>query len=61
MANPTVQDMVEAINSSLKLDEEFTLSEWETDFFISIEAQVKRGRSLSEKQVESLTRIYDRT
>jgi hypothetical protein len=61
MANPTVQDMVEAINSSLKLDEEFALSEWETDFFISIEAQVKRGRSLSEKQVESLTRIYDRT
>jgi hypothetical protein len=53
--------MVEAINSSLKLDEEFALSEWETDFFISIEAQVKRGRSLSEKQVESLTRIYDRT
>lgn len=62
MANiPTVQDMIDAINTSIKLNEDFSLSEWETDFFISVEAQAKRGRSLSERQVESLTGIYDRT
>ena len=34
------------------------LSTWEIDFVESLEAQRKQGRRLSEKQVETLERIY---
>lgn len=35
------------------------LSAWETNFMVSIEAQLKAGRELSEKQAEVLERIYN--
>jgi hypothetical protein len=52
---------MEAINTCLKLDEDFELSEWEENFVISIEEQLKKGRGLTEKQIERLESIYDRT
>lgn len=57
---PSAADMIEAINSCLKADV-LTLSEWEESFFISIEEQVNKGRSLSEKQLSKLEVIYNRT
>lgn len=57
----TPNDMIEAINTCLKLDEDFELSEWEENFVINIEEQLKKGRKLTEKQIERLESIYDRT
>jgi len=57
----TPNDMMEAINTCLKLDENFELSEWEENFVISIEEQLNKGRRLTEKQIERLESIYDRT
>lgn len=59
MATP--QDMLEAVNTCLKLDEDFSLTEWEENFIISLEDQVKQGRTLSPKQLERLESIYDKT
>lgn len=61
MPGPTPKDMLEAINSCIKLDEDFELSEWEETFVISVETQISAGKSLSPKQVERLESIYDRT
>jgi hypothetical protein len=61
MANPTAKDMLEAINTCLKLDEDFELTEWEENFVISVEDRVKKGQTLSEKQLTALETIYDRT
>jgi hypothetical protein len=57
----TPADMLEAINTSLKLDEDFSLTEWEENFVISLEGQVKKGRTLTPKQLERLESIYDKT
>jgi len=37
-----------------------SLSEWETNFTISIEQQVRAGRALTEKQVEKAEEILER-
>ncbi len=41
-------------------DRESQLSEWEAGFIDSIREWVEKGRSLSPKQDEALTRIWDR-
>jgi hypothetical protein len=53
--------MLEAINTSLKLDEDFTLTEWEENFVVSLEDKVGRGMTLTPKQLERLESIYDKT
>lgn len=58
---PTPKDMLEAINTCIRLDEDFELSEWEEDFVINIEERLAKGQSLSEKQTKILESIYDRT
>jgi len=58
----TPNEMLEAINTCLKLnDEEFELSEWEENFVISIEAKLKNNQTLTPKQIERLESIYERT
>lgn len=59
MASP--KEMIEAIESCVKLDESFELSEWEEKFVISIGEKLNKGFSLSLKQTERLESIYDRT
>lgn len=59
MATP--QEMIEAIETCVKLDEDFELSEWEEKFVIDIGDKLKKGQSLSDKQAERLESIYDRT
>jgi len=59
MATPI--DMIEAIETCVKLDDSFELSEWEEKFIIDIGDKLKRGQRLSEKQTERLESIYDRT
>lgn len=59
MATP--KDMIEAIETCVKLDDDFELSEWEEKFVIDIGDKLKRGITLSEKQLERLESIYDRT
>ena len=39
---------------------ESKLSEWEQSFIDSLSTQIGRGRSLSNKQVETLARIWER-
>jgi hypothetical protein len=58
---PTASDMLEAIDSCLRLDEDFQLTEWEEKFVISITRLVKTGRTLSQAQATRLEAIYDRT
>lgn len=59
---PTVPDMIEAINTCARLDDEFELSEWEEKFLIDIQDKVVKGDySLSPRQVVRLESIYDRT
>lgn len=41
-------------------ERESRLTEWEASFIDSIKAQVQRGRSLSEKQSETLDSIWER-
>jgi hypothetical protein len=53
--------MVEAIETCVKLDDSFELSEWEEKFVIDIGDKLKKGQTLSEKQTERLESIYDRT
>lgn len=57
----TTEDMLEAIETCIKLDEDFSLSEWEEKFVIDIGDSVRNGRSLSEKQLEILVQLYDKT
>jgi hypothetical protein len=57
----TARDMIEAIETCIRLDEDFSLSEWEEKFVIDIGEKVKAGRTLTEKQAEVLEQIYDRT
>jgi hypothetical protein len=59
MASP--KDMIEAIETCVKLDDDFELSEWEEKFVIDLGDKLKRGITLSEKQLERLDSIYDRT
>jgi hypothetical protein len=59
MASPA--DMLEAIDTCLRLDDEFELDEWEEKFVIDIGAKLKAGTTLSPKQLEKLEAIYDRT
>lgn len=39
---------------------ESRLSEWEAGFIDSISKQIERGRTLTEKQDETLNRIWDK-
>jgi len=57
----TPQDMIEAINTCIKLDDNFELTEWEEEFVINIEERLEEGKSLTAKQMKSLQGIYDRT
>lgn len=41
-------------------DRESKLMDWERQFIDNIRAQLERDRPLSEKQVETLDRIWDR-
>jgi len=50
-----IDQMIEDI-----LQREEKLSEWEASFIDSIESQLRRGRSLTEKQDEKLTAIWER-
>lgn len=59
MATP--KEMLEAIETCVKLDEDFELSEWEEKFVIDVGERVTRGQGLSVKQLERLESIYDRT
>jgi len=61
MATTTPKDMIEAIETCVKLDDSFELSEWEEKFVIDIGDKLKKGQTLSEKQAERLESIYDRT
>jgi hypothetical protein len=53
--------MLEAIGSCVRLDEDFDLDEWQQEFVISIEEQLKRSGSITEKQYAKLEEIYDKT
>ena len=57
----SAQDMVEAIDTCIRLDDDFELDEWEEGFYISIRELVLAGRTLSTKRMASLEKIYDRT
>jgi len=59
MASPV--EMIEAIETCVRLDEVFELTEWEETFVIDIGEKVKKGIALSPKQLERLESIYDRT
>jgi hypothetical protein len=54
-------EMLEAIETCVRLDEDFELSEWEEKFVIDIGDKLKKGQTLSDKQAERLESIYDRT
>jgi hypothetical protein len=58
---PSVPDMLEAINTCARLDDEFELSEWEENFIIDIEGKSHKGEALSPRQIARLESIYDRT
>jgi|WetSurMetagenome_2_1015567.scaffolds.fasta_scaffold1120149_2 hypothetical protein len=57
----TARDMLEAIDSCVRADDEFELSEWEEKFVIDLHAKVRNGVTLTPRQVERLESIYDRT
>lgn len=58
---PSIADMLDAINTCARLDDEFELSEWEENFLISVEDQFLKGLQLSQLQVQRLESIYERT
>lgn len=55
------KDMVEAIETCIRLDSDFELDEWEEGFFTSVQDKVQKDYTLTEKQLASLEKIYDRT
>ena len=57
----SAKDMVEAIETCVRLDDEFELDEWEETFFISVRDKALAGLSLTPRQLASLEKIYDRT
>jgi len=61
MSATTPKDMVEAIETCIRLDADFELDEWEENFFTSVQEKVQKDYTLSEKQLASLEKIYDRT
>ena len=66
VSGPTVEQKVgnlsgDTLKHALKKGSDFgTLSDWDTKFLKSIAAQKKRGKVLSEKQINSLTRILNK-
>lgn len=57
----SAKDMAEAIDTCVRLDDEFELDEWEENFYISVRDKALAGGSLSPKQMVVLEKIYDRT
>jgi hypothetical protein len=57
----TNADMLEAIETCIKLDEDFSLSEWEEKFVIDVGDRIRKGLTLSEKQLAILEQLYDKT
>ena len=55
------KEMLEAINTCIRLDDEFRLSEWEENFIIDMEKLVEKGVALSPQRRARLESIYDRT
>ena len=66
VSGPTVEQKVgnlsgDTLKHALKKGTDFgALSDWDTKFLKSIAAQKKRGKVLSEKQINSLTRILSK-
>ena len=52
-----IRRLAEVIDS-IKSHDVSDFSSWEIDFIESVEGQFKAGRTLSEKQLECLERIY---
>lgn len=48
-----LKDVFEAISQNIE-----KLSKWEQDFFESVSDQFDRGKTLSEKQLEVIEKIY---
>ncbi|MGD9749414.1 MAG: hypothetical protein AB7W59_00300 [Acidimicrobiia bacterium] len=62
MAEP--KDMLEAVKDAARIGTSrggIELSEWEESFIESIEEQLDRKRTLSERQLEVLEKLYDKT
>lgn len=60
----TPQEMLEAIETATSIASRnggLKLNEWEEGFVNSVTEQLDNGKSLSEKQVEKLTDIWDKT
>lgn len=51
------KSMIAAINRAVTEDD-FNLTEWETEFIESISRRVEAGESLSDKQDETLLKIW---
>lgn len=61
-ANPN--DMLEAIQTAAKVGTDrggIELTEWEEQFIESIEGQLDKKRQLSERRLEILEKLYDKT
>lgn len=62
MAN--AKDMLEAVQDASRLGTErggIELSEWEESFIESIQEQMDKKRTLTQRQLEVLEKLYDRT
>lgn len=57
----SAKDMVEAIDTCIRLDDDFELDEWEENFYINIREKVLAGQIMSTNRMASLEKIYDRT
>ena len=53
MKNDAIEQMLEALETPNR-----ELTKWEEDFIVSIRGQFKERKSLSERQLEILERIY---
>lgn len=58
------EEMIECIETATQVAPRnggLVLSEWEEGFLESIQGQLDNGRQLSEKQIDCLRKIWDKT
>jgi hypothetical protein len=59
MGDVSVAEMIEQIEESVD-DDEFELTEWETEFLENVKRRIENDVTVSEKQEESLLTIWKR-
>lgn len=62
MSSPSVEDMIDAIDTCVRHDAfETPIDEWEENFFIDMQERKKKNLPFTPNMIKKLKQIYDKT